>query len=224
MPSILIVDDEKDIRTIIRRYAELENYDITEASDGMEAISLCRERDFDVMVMDVMMPGMDGFTACREIRKTKDIPALMLSARGSEADKLYGFELGIDDYVVKPFSPRELMARLKVILARHASAPKVANDVLALGRLKIDRAGHVVEVDGASVPMTAKEFVLLLYLAENRGIALTREQILRAVWGYDYVGEDRTADWQIKMLRGKLGACREYIQTIRGVGYKFEVS
>ena len=223
MTRLLIVYDEPDIREIIRRYAELEGYETTEASDGFEALSLCKERDFDVCVMDIMMPGMDGYTACREIRKIRDIPMLMLSAKGTEGDKLYGFEMGVDDYVVKPFSPRELMARLKVIVARHA-APQAApaDECIRVGDLVIDKAGRTVKAGGQMVDLTTKEFDLLLYLAENRNIVLSREKILNVVWGYEYLGEDRTVDWQIKLLRGKLGECREMIKTLRGVGYKLE--
>ena len=224
MTRLLIVDDEPDIRELIRRYAELEGYEITEAADGMEALKLCRERDFDAAVMDIMMPVMDGFTACREIRKIRDIPMLMLSAKGAESDRLYGFEMGVDDYVVKPFSPRELMARLKVIVARHA--PKENGNAHAedirIGDLLIDKAGRTVRVQGKLTELTTKEFDLLLYLAENKGIVLSREKILNTVWGYDYIGEDRTVDWQIKLLRSKLGSCRDYIKTLRGVGYKLE--
>ncbi len=220
MIRLLIVDDEPDIRTIIRRYAELEGYEITEASDGFEALALCREHDFDAAVMDIMMPGMDGFTACREIRKLKDIPMLMLSAKGTEGDKLYGFEMGVDDY----FSPRELMARLKVIIARHTQPvqEKPTEQPLVIGSLRIDKAGRTVSVNAAPVDLTTKEYDLLLYLAENKNIVLSREKILNAVWGYEYLGEDRTVDWQIKLLRGKLGPCRDMIKTLRGVGYKLE--
>ena len=223
MTRLLIVDDEPDIREIIRRYAELEGYETEEASDGFEALSLCREKDFDVAVMDIMMPGMDGYTACREIRKVKDIPMLMLSAKGTEGDKLYGFEMGVDDYVVKPFSPRELMARLKVIVARHAVSPSSpVDDCIRVGDLVIDRAGRTVTVGGQTIDLTTKEFDLLLYLAENKNIVLSREKILNAVWGYEYLGEDRTVDWQIKLLRSKLGESRDCIKTLRGVGYKLE--
>ncbi len=223
MTRLLIVDDEPDIREIIRRYAELEGYETTEASDGLEALSLCRERDFDVAVMDIMMPGMDGYTACREIRKIRDIPMLMLSAKGTEVDKLYGFEMGVDDYVVKPFSPRELMARLKVIVARHtvSQLPPVEN-FIHVGDLVIDKAGRTVKAGGQDIDLTTKEFDLLLYLAENKNIVLSREKILNAVWGYEYLGEDRTVDWQIKLLRSKLGESRDCIKTLRGVGYKLE--
>ena len=223
MTRLLIVDDEPDIREIIRRYAELEGYETTEASDGLEALSLCRERDFDVAVMDIMMPGMDGYTACREIRKIRDIPMLMLSAKGTEGDKLYGFEMGVDDYVVKPFSPRELMARLKVIIARHApSAPAQVEHAIRVGDLTIDKAGRTVKAGDQALDLTTKEFDLLLYLAESKNIVLSREKILNAVWGYEYLGEDRTVDWQIKLLRGKLGESRDCIKTLRGVGYKLE--
>ena len=222
MVRILIVDDEPAIRQLVRRYAELEDYQVSEAANGFEAVELCRQDAFDVIVMDVMMPDMDGFAATREIRKHCGTPVLMLSARGTEVDKLYGFELGIDDYVVKPFSPRELMARLKVIVTRHGQDRPSQRNVLMLGRLAIDRDGRSVSVNGERVELTAKEYDLLLYLAENRGIVLTREQILNAVWGYEYIGEDRTVDWQIKLLRGKLGDCRDIIKTMRGVGYKLE--
>lgn len=222
MVKILIVDDEPAIRQLVRRYAELEDYQVLEAANGFEAVELCRQDAFDVIVMDVMMPDMDGFAATREIRKHCGTPVLMLSARGTEVDKLYGFELGIDDYVVKPFSPRELMARLKVIVTRHGQDRSSRKNVLMLGGLAIDRDGRSVSVNGERVELTAKEYDLLLYLAENRGIVLTREQILNAVWGYEYIGEDRTVDWQIKLLRGKLGDCRDIIKTMRGVGYKLE--
>lgn len=222
MIRILIVDDEPAIRQLVRRYAELEDYQVSEAANGFEAVELCRQDAFDVIVMDVMMPDMDGFAATREIRKHCDTPVLMLSARGTELDKLYGFELGIDDYVVKPFSPRELMARLNVIVTRHGQDRSSRKNVLTLGGLVIDRDGRSVSVNGERVELTAKEYDLLLYLAENRGFVLTREQILNAVWGYEYIGEDRTVDWQIKLLRGKLGDCRDIIKTMRGVGYKLE--
>lgn len=221
MARILIVDDEPGIREMIRRYAQLEGYESAEAGHGFEAVALCRRERFDVIIMDIMMPDMDGFTATREIRKQSDTPVLMLSARGTEADKLYGFELGIEDYVVKPFSPRELMARLKVILTRHGSG-RAPRELLSVGQLSIDKRGRAVTVDGRPAELTAKEYELLLYLVENRGMVLSREQILNAVWGYEYMGEDRTVDWQIKLLRGKLGPCRDHIRTIRGVGYKFE--
>lgn len=224
MAKLLIVDDEPDIYQLICRYAQREGHETVKASDGMEAVELCRANDFDLIIMDVMMPDMDGFTACKEIRKEKDIPVLMLSARGTEYDKLFGFEVGIDDYVVKPFSPKELMARVNVIVNRHRPQSGAnARRTLEAGALTIDVSGRRVTVDGQWVDLTAKEYDLLLYLVENQGMVLTREQILNAVWDYAYQGADRTVDWQIKLLRSKLGICRNYIKTLRGVGYKFEV-
>lgn len=224
MARILIVDDEPDIHQLVRRYAEREGHKTVEAANGLEAVSLCRGNDFDIIIMDAMMPDMDGFTACKEIRKIKDIPVLMLSARGTEYDKMFGFEVGIDDYVVKPFSPKELMARVNVIVNRHKPQARqlAAKSKIEFDGLIIDTLGRNVLADGKKAGLTTKEYDLLLYLAENKGIVLTREKILNAVWGYDYQGEDRTVDWQIKLLRGKLGNCRSYIMTVRGVGYKFE--
>ena len=224
---VLIVDDEQGIRAVIREYVEFEGYEADEARDGMEAVEMCRSRDYDIIIMDAMMPRLDGFSAAKQIRKEKDIPVLMLSARGEEYDKLFGFEMGADDYVVKPFSPKELMARVGVIVRRHQAAQGVRNDggagVLAFGGLKIDTLGRSVSVDGQKAELTPKEYELLVYLAQNKGIALTREQILSAVWGYDYYGDDRTVDAQVKLLRGNLGPYRDYVVTLRGVGYKFEV-
>lgn len=223
MAKVLIVDDEPDIVTLIQRYAKREGYEVTSVEDGSEAIEVCRREDFDIIVMDVMMPDTDGFTACRKIREMKDIPVLMLSARGTEYDKLFGFEVGIDDYVTKPFSPKELMARIKVIISRHQSGgtPK-SPELLKAGGIEIDKLGHTVSIDGEKIDLTAKEYGILLYLVTNRGIVLSRDQILSKVWGYDYFGDDRTVDWQIKLLRGKLGKYRNSIHTIRGAGYKFE--
>ncbi len=223
MAKVLIVDDEPDIVTLIQRYAKREGYEVTSVEDGSEAIEVCRREDFDIIVMDVMMPDTDGFTACRKIREMKDIPVLMLSARGTEYDKLFGFEVGIDDYVTKPFSPKELMARIKVIISRHQSGgtPK-SPELLKAGGIEIDKLGHTVSIDGEKIDLTAKEYGILLYLVTNRGIVLSRDQILSEVWGYDYFGDDRTVDWQIKLLRGKLGKYRNSIHTIRGAGYKFE--
>ncbi len=222
MAKILIVDDEKDIVTLISRYAQREGYDVSTADDGSKAIELCRKEDFDLIVMDVMMPDTDGFTACRKIHEMKDIPVLMLSARGTEYDKLFGFEVGVDDYVTKPFSPKELMARIKVILRRHESAAPKKDDIIKIQGLAIDIPGHTVTIDGEKSDLTAKEYGILVYLVKNKGIVLSRDQILSEVWGYDYFGDDRTVDWQIKLLRNKLGKYRELIQTIRGAGYKFE--
>lgn len=220
MYHILVVDDEPKIRAIIRKYAEFEGYKITEAADGMEAVELCRMRDFDAIVMDVMMPELDGFSACKEIHKLKKIPVIMLSARGEEYDKIHGFELGIDDYVVKPFSPRELMMRLNVVISRNTRTQK--RDELSFGGLTIDRTARIVWIDGKKLDLSPKEYDLLLYFAQNANIALTREQILNNVWGYDFYGDDRTLDTHIKLLRAQLGEYRRLIVTLRGVGYRFE--
>ncbi|MGN1073741.1 MAG: response regulator transcription factor [Eubacteriales bacterium] len=221
MANILVVDDEADIVALIERFAVHEGHTVTTASNGRDAVRLCAENRFDAVVMDIMMPEMDGFSACREIRAEQDVPVILLSALGQEYDKLLGFELGIDDYVVKPFSPKELMARIRVVVSRHGPKPE-ARRVLAFGGLRIDTLGRTVTVDGRDAALTAKEYELLLYFAGNRGIALSREAILNAVWGYDYTGEDRTVDWQVKLLRAKLGPYRRYIVTLRGMGYKFE--
>ncbi len=223
MPKILIADDETDISMLIKRYAEREGFEVTSVEDGSDAIEICKKEDFDIIIMDVMMPDTDGFTACRKIRETKDIPVIMLSARGTEYDKLFGFEVGIDDYVTKPFSPKELMARIKVIIKRHAVTSEKKNDnIIKAGGIEIDIPGHTVYVDGEKTDLTAKEYGILLYLVKNKGIVLSRDQILNEVWGYDYFGDDRTVDWQIKLLRGKLGKYRDAVHTIRGAGYKFE--
>ena len=222
---ILVVDDEPDICQLIRRYAEHDGFETIGVSDGLQAVELCRKQDFDIIIMDIMMPEMDGFTACKKIREQKDIPVLMLSARGAEYDKLYGFEVGVDDYLTKPFSPKELMARINVIIKRHpvsAGAPDKKDALLEFGGLKIDLPGHNVWLDDVKTDLTTKEYDLLVYLARHKGIVLTREQILNAVWGYDSFGYDRTVDWQVKLLRSKLGKYRDMIQTIRGVGYKFD--
>jgi DNA-binding response OmpR family regulator len=224
MHNILIVDDEPSIRSLIKEYAEFIGHKVTEAENGMDAVSLCRENDFDIIIMDVMMPKIDGFSACKEIHKYKKVPVLMLSARGEEYDKLFGFEVGVDDYVVKPFSPKELMARVNAIIAR--CSPKqeeITPERLTIGDISIDAPGRNVYVNGEKVNLTPKEYDLLYYLVVNKNIVLTREQLLKAVWGYDFFGEDRTVDTHIRMLRGNLGQYRDYIVTIRGVGYKLEI-
>jgi DNA-binding response OmpR family regulator len=224
MYKILVVDDEANIRKVIKEYAEFEGHTVEEASDGMQAVQMCKEKDFDIIIMDVMMPKLDGFSTVKEIKKVKDIPILMLSARGEEYDKLFGFEMGIDDYVVKPFSPKELMARINVIVKRNSSKNlQTEGNIITFSGLKIDNSGRNVYVDEQKVYLTPKEYELLLYLIENKNIALTREQLLNVVWGYDFYGEDRTVDTHIKMLRNSLGNYRDYIVTLRGVGYKFEV-
>ena len=222
MPRILIADDEPDIIALISRYAQREGYEVVSVEDGSQAVRACREEDFDAIVMDVMMPDTDGFSACKQIRAFKDIPVLMLSARSTEYDKLFGFEVGVDDYVTKPFSPKELMARIKVIIARHQRTDKKPSGVFSAGGIEIDTLAHTVSIDGEKVELTAKEYDILLLMMKNRGIVFSRDRILNEVWGYDYYGDDRTVDWQIKLLRSKLGEKRGCIATVRGVGYKFE--
>lgn len=221
MYKILIVDDEEKIRAVIKEYAEFEGYEVFEAKDGMDAVNMCRENDFDAVVLDVMMPRLDGFSACKEIKKIKNIPVLMLSARGEEYDKLFGFEMGIDDYVTKPFSPKEIMARLKVIISRNSKVSE--NEVIKFEGLEIDIKGRTVIIDGKKAELTPKEYDLLFYLVKNKNIALSREKLLTDVWGYDFYGDDRTVDTHIKMLRNSLGDYRNYIVTLRSLGYKFEV-
>ena len=222
MYKILIVDDEAKIREVIKEYAEFSGYEVTEAEDGMSAIGLCKLNDYVLIIMDIMMPKLDGFSACKEIKKLKDIPVIMLSARGEEYDKLFGFELGIDDYVVKPFSPKELMARINVILSRKNAGSASAQGVMKFGGLEINIPARTVTVDGQKVDLTPKEYDLLFYLVENRNIALSRDKLLSDIWGYDFFGDDRTIDTHIKNLRNNLGPYRDYIVTLRGVGYKFE--
>ena len=222
MYKILIVDDEAKIREVIKEYAEFSGYEVTEAEDGMSAIGLCKLNDYDLIIMDIMMPKLDGFSACKEIKKLKDIPVIMLSARGEEYDKLFGFELGIDDYVVKPFSPKELMARINVILSRKNAGSASAQGVMKFGGLEINIPARTVTVDGQKVDLTPKEYDLLFYLVENRNLALSRDKLLSDIWGYDFFGDDRTIDTHIKNLRNNLGPYRDYIVTLRGVGYKFE--
>lgn len=221
MPKILIVDDEVKIRTVVKEYAEFEGYETDEAGDGMEAVEKARKNDYDIIVMDIMMPKLDGFSACKEIRKTKQTPVIMLSARGEEYDKLFGFELGIDDYVVKPFSPKELLARIRAVIAR-ASSSKPSEDIIKYQGLIINMTAREVTIDGQKVQMTPKEYELLFYLVKNMNIALSREKLLEEVWGFDFYGDDRTVDTHIKMLRNSLGEYRNLIITLRGMGYKFE--
>ncbi len=217
------MDDEAKIRAIIRKYGEFEGYEIVEAADGMEAIRICRQQDFDCIILDVMMPELDGFSTCKEIKKIKDIPVIMLSARGEEYDKIHGFELGIDDYVVKPFSPKELMMRIKVVISRNSNKDsKTGHDVFRIEGLEVDFTGRTVTVDGIRAEMSPKEYDLLFYMVKNRNIALGREKLITEVWGYDYYGDDRTLDTHIKLLRSSLGPYRKFLVTLRGVGYRFE--
>ena len=222
MYHILVVDDEDKIRDIIKKYANFEGYSVTEAANGMEAVEKCQNHKFDIIIMDIMMPELDGFSACREIRKTSDTPVIMLSARGEEYDRIHGFELGIDDYVIKPFSPRELMMRVDAIMKRSKGSMKQENEVFEQGSLAIDFTARTVCVDGERLSLSPKEYDLLFYLVKNRGIALTRERLITEVWGYDFYGDDRTLDTHIKLLRKSLGDCGRYIVTLRGVGYRFE--
>ena len=223
MAKILIVDDEEKIRAVIREYALFNKYETAEAADGMEAVNMCLKEDFDLIIMDIMMPKLDGYTACKEIRKEKDIPIIMLSARGEEYDKLFGFELGIDDYVTKPFSPKELMARCAAVLARK-NGGKAAHQSAELvsGGLVVNTEARTVAIDGERVDLTLKEYELLTYLMQNRGIAMSRDRLLSAIWGYDFYSDDRTIDTHIKNLRSRIGDYRDNIITVRGIGYKFE--
>jgi DNA-binding response OmpR family regulator len=223
MQKILIVDDEAKIRAVIKEYAEFSGYETDEAADGMEAVEKCRKNDYALIVMDVMMPRLDGFSAAKEIRRGKNIPVIMLSARSEEYDKLFGFEIGADDYVAKPFSPKELIARIKAILARSAP-PAAPTDTLKFSGLTVNISGREVLVDGVPAQMTPKEYDLLFYLVRNKGIALSREKLLEEVWGYDFFGDDRTVDTHIKMLRTSVGPYRVFIVTLRGMGYKFDPS
>ena len=222
MKKLLIVDDEEKIREVIKEYAEFEGYIAEEAGDGMEAVKMVKDGDFDLVIMDIMMPRLDGFSAVKEIRKSKNIPVIMLSARTEEYDKLFGFELGADDYVVKPFSPKELMARVNAVLKRNDASVSGVVDEAKFDGLTIDFAGRNVFVDGEKVVLTPKEYELLYYFVKNVGIALSRERLLKDVWGYDYYGDDRTVDTHVKMLRSSIKKYRKFILTLRGVGYKFE--
>ncbi len=220
---ILIVDDEKNIRNVISEYAKFDGFETVEAEDGMEAVEICRKEDFDLIIMDIMMPKLDGYSAVKEIRKTKQTPVIMLSARGEEYDKLFGFEIGVDDYVTKPFSPKELLARIRAVIKRSAPAEQTeGRETLKFEGLEIDMSGRVVKVDGVPASLTPKEYDLLFYLVRNKGIALSREKLLEEVWGYDFYGDDRTVDTHIKMLRNSLGEYRKFIITLRGMGYKFD--
>ncbi len=222
MPRILIVDDEPRIRELVKKYAAFEGIDVAESGDGMDAVEKCRLQSFDLIVMDAMLPGLDGYSAVREIRKTSDVPAIMLSARGEEYDRLHGFETGVDDYVVKPFSPRELMMRVTAILRRSAKAQDKEREIYESEGIRVDFTARQVQVDGQTVEMTPKEYDLFFFLVRNRGVALTRETLIGKVWGYDFSGDDRTLDTHIKLLRKSLGSQSHRVVTLRGVGYRFE--
>ena len=226
MAHLLVVDDEPNIRTLIRKYAEFGGHTVSEAADGMEAIAVFRERCPDLVVMDIMMPELDGFSAVREIRKTSAVPVLFLSARGEEYDRINGFESGADDYVVKPFSPKELMLRVEAILRRAAtvvaSVPEAEKECYTFGGLSVDMTARIVTADGETLDLSPKEYELLFYMIRNKNIALSRERLITEVWGYDFFGVDRTLDTHIKLLRKSLGAYSAHIVTLRGVGYRFD--
>lgn len=223
MAKLLVVDDEFRIREIIKKYAVFEGHSVVEATDGMEAIKKVAQEEFDLIIMDVMMPELDGFSVCREIRKTSSTPIIILSARGEEYDRIHGFELGIDDYVVKPFSPKELMMRVSAVIKRSRGTAQ-EKDIFTYEGLSVDFSGRIVTIDGERVDMTPKEYDLFFYMVKNKGIALTREKLISKVWGYDFFGDDRTLDTHIKLLRKSLGEYSKLIVTLRGVGYRFEAN
>ena len=222
MKKLLIVDDEAKIREVIKEYAEFSGYEAHEAADGMSAVGMVKLNDYDLIIMDIMMPKLDGFSSVKEIHKIKKIPVIMLSARGEEYDKLFGFELGIDDYVVKPFSPKELMARVNAVLNRYEGGEQVSSDVMSFEGLEVNFAARTVTIYGEKVNLTPKEYDLLFYMIQNRNIALSRDKLLSDIWGYDFFGDDRTIDTHVKNLRNNLGKYRKFIVTLRGIGYKFE--
>lgn len=227
MVKILICDDEEGLRSVIKRYANFEGYETIEASNGMEAVELCRDNEFDIIIMDIMMPKLDGFSAVKEIRKTSDTPVIMLSARGEEYDRILGFEIGVDDYVVKPFSSKELMLRVNAILRRNQKTSSYINNekghiIFKKEGLYVDMTAYKVYIDGIPIDMAPKEYELLFFLIKNKNIAIPRERILEEVWGFDYFGDDRTLDTHIKLLRKSLGEYSKSIVTIRGLGYRFE--
>ncbi len=229
MYKILVVDDELGIRSIVRKYAEFEGHIVYEAADGMEAVSISRTTLVDIIIMDIMMPELDGFSAVREIRKNSSVPIIMLSARGEEYDKINGFNLGIDDYVVKPFSPRELMLRVDAVMKRVKSSAintyeTTHHDVIQIdnGGLKVDITARMVFIDDKSIEMSPKEYELLFYMILNRNIALSREKLICEVWGYDFYGDARTLDTHIKLLRKSLGRYSSLIVTLRGIGYRLD--
>lgn len=223
MSKLLIVDDEEKIRTLISKYAKFEGHEVVEAKNGMQAIECCQKEKFDIIVMDIMMPELDGFSASKEIRKTKDTPIIMLSARGEEYDRIHGFEVGVDDYIVKPFSPKELMMRISAILKRYGYRDEsTAREVFTLDSLIVDFGAHTVSIDGEKVDLSPKEYDLLVCLIQNKNLAMPRETLITKVWGYDFYGDDRTLDTHIKLLRKSLQQYSNTIVTVRGVGYRFE--
>ena len=221
MANILIVDDEERIRDILKEYFDFEQFSYQEAGDGAQAIDMVKNFSFDLVILDIMMPKIDGFTALREIRKFSSVPVIMLSARGEEYDKLFGFELGVDDYITKPFSPKEVVARIKAFLKRVSNTS--SSEMILLPGIEIDETGRKVKVDGSVIELTPKEYDILLYMAKNQNVVLSREKILEKIWGYEFFGDDRTVDTHIKMLRNSISPYRDYIKTVWGIGYKLEV-
>lgn len=217
--KILIADDEIGIREVIKEYCLHEGYQVYEAKDGFEVLDIIRKENIDFLILDIMMPKLDGLSAYQQMKKEKNIPTLILSARGEEYDKLLGFELGVDDYITKPFSPKELIARMKAIMKRVNHEV----DSFSFKNLFIDFQGHTIEVNQKEIKVTPKEFEILAYLIKNQNIAISRDQLLSKIWGYDFFGDDRTVDTHIKMLRNSLGPYRDLITTVRGFGYKFEL-
>lgn len=229
MYKILVADDEEMIRRLVAKYAAFEGHSVAEAADGMETVEMCRNGDFDILICDIMMPELDGFSACREIRKFSDIPIIMLSARGEEYDKINGFSLGIDDYVVKPFSPKELMMRIDAVMGRYLNSGSVGakasdHEIFEFDGLCADITARVVTINSKRVEMSPKEYDLFFYMLKNKNIALSREKLITEVWGYDYYGDDRTLDTHIKLLRRSLGDYSRLIVTLRGVGYRFDTN
>ncbi|MDD3383792.1 MAG: response regulator transcription factor [Bacilli bacterium] len=222
MYKILVVDDEEKIRNLISKYARFENNEIIESSNGMEAIVIAKNNDIDIIIMDVMMPELDGFSTVREIRKFSNVPVIMLSARGEEYDRIHGFEVGVDDYVVKPFSPKELMMRIDAIMKRKNNSEKLNHDIYFKDDLKVDFSARKIFIEDQSIDVAPKEYELLFYFIKNKGIALSRERILSDVWGYNFFGDDRTLDTHIKLLRKHLNKYGSLIVTLRGTGYRFE--
>ena len=216
--KILIVEDEEHIRSVIKEYCKNSNFETDEATNGLEGLEKLKVNDYDLMVLDIMMPKMDGFSMLKELPSNRRIPTIVLSARGEEYDKLTGFDLGIDDYLIKPFSPKELIARIKAISNR---TNKVLPDIYKYDTLEVNFLSHTVKIDNKLINLTPKEFEILTYLIKNKNIAISREQLLSNVWGYDFFGDDRTVDTHIKMLRNNLGKYRDHIVTVRGVGYKY---
>lgn len=216
--NILVVDDEKLIRNVIKDYLENENMTVYEAEDGIEALKVFKEEKIDLVVLDIMMPKMDGFETLKELKKISDVPVIMLTAMKEEIDKLHSFDMGVDDYVTKPFSPKELTARVKAVLKRNGKIKETYN----YKTLEVDYKGRKVTIDEKEIELTPKEYEILIYFIDNKGIALSREQLLNVIWGYDFYGDDRTVDTHIKMLRHSLGIYRDLIKTVRAVGYKYE--